>query len=226
MINLESRRDRHREMDRQLRSIGLSLDCRPIELFSAIRPADKGEFDSVGTRGCFMSHLGVLQRAVSGAYARILIFEDDLNFVAGFKERLAAAVAVLDNCPWDLFYGGYLLPDGVTFASGVQYVSPKQALVAAHFLALSARAVALAAPFLETLLSHKAGDPNGGPMHVDGAYSWLRQANPQLITRIAVPPLGYQRASRTDIHQLRWFDRFPITRHAVSVARIVKNFLR
>ena len=54
-------------------------------------------------------------------------------------------------------------------------------------------------------------------MHVDGAYSCFRAANPGCLT-VAVR-LGYQRRSRSDIAQNAWFDRVPIIRMAVSIAR-------
>jgi glycosyl transferase family 25 len=60
-------------------------------------------------------------------------------------------------------------------------------------------------------------------MHVDGAYFWLRRMYPQLTTRVAVPQLGYQRASRTDIHVLRWFDRLAGARQLTAAVRALKN---
>ena len=60
-------------------------------------------------------------------------------------------------------------------------------------------------------------------MHVDGAYCWFRHAHPHFRTLLAVPELGYQRSSRTDIHDLRWFDRVPVAREAVAWLRQWRN---
>ena len=38
-------------------------------------------------------------------------------------------------------------------------------------------------------------------MHVDGAYSTIRSRNPELITYLHSPPLGYQRSSELDIDE-------------------------
>ena len=62
-------------------------------------------------------------------------------------------------------------------------------------------------------------------MHVDGAYTWLRRNYPQLTTRLAVPQLAYQRASRTDVHALRWFDRLAGARQLTAAARVLRNFV-
>ena len=62
-------------------------------------------------------------------------------------------------------------------------------------------------------------------MHVDGAYNGLRRANPDFDTLLATPELGFQRASRTDIHALRWYDATPLVRNGVACMRWVKNLL-
>ena len=56
-------------------------------------------------------------------------------------------------------------------------------------------------------------------MHVDGAYSRFRADNPTMSVFVAIPELGYQRASRTDIHSLKWFDRTPVVRALVQSIR-------
>ncbi len=73
------------------------------------------------------------------------------------------------------------------------------------------------------LLTRKAGDPDGGPMHIDGAYSVYRKINPSVITLYAAPALGYQRSSRTDIHNLQWYDKTPLISSLVVLARKIKN---
>ena len=60
-------------------------------------------------------------------------------------------------------------------------------------------------------------------MHVDGAYSRFRHDHRDLETVIALPELGYQRASRTDIHALRWYDDWPFVRQGAAWIRKVKN---
>ncbi|MBC7483864.1 MAG: LPS biosynthesis glycosyltransferase, partial [Rhizobacter sp.] len=92
-----------------------------------------------------------------------------------------------------------------------------------HFIGFQGEAIAAAAAYLAAMLERPPGDPDGGPMHVDGAYSWFRRAHPEFQTVLAVPPLGYQRASRTDIHDLAWFDKLPVVRELVSAVRRARN---
>lgn len=93
-------------------------------------------------------------------------------------------------------------------------------------LALDACAIARLVPYLQAMLERPSGDPAGGPMHVDGAYSWFRRAHPDLRTVLATPPLGYQRPSRTDVHALRWFDRLPGLHRVAALLRRVRTGLR
>jgi hypothetical protein len=223
IINLPSRTDRLREMDAQLRIIGLGLDAPMIELFPALRPSVRGEFDSVGARGCFMSHMSVLKKAAEMVYERILILEDDVNFVPDFMNRLSLSVESLSNQHWNIFYGGYRLDDDSDLLPGIPDVAPDRDVKLTHFIAFQSPAIRTAAGHLETLVSRPGGDPRGGPMHVDGAYFWFRRMHPHFTTRVAVPQLGYQRASRTDIHALRWFDRLTGARQLTAAVRALKN---
>ena len=80
VINLAERADRREEMSEQLARVGLSFDDPSIELFEACRPQSAGDFPSIGARGCFLSHFGVIENAVSNGYDSILILEDDMDW--------------------------------------------------------------------------------------------------------------------------------------------------
>jgi hypothetical protein len=224
VINLVTREDRRREMADQLARIGLSFDSPQVRLFPAVRPESAGDFPSVGARGCFLSHLGILRQSASEGLERILIVEDDLNFVADFVPRAASLVPRLLGTRFEIFYGGYelgMIP-GAT-GDGYWMAEPAQAIQTTHFIGFHGEAIAAAAAYLAAMLERPAGDPDGGPMHVDGAYSWFRRSRPDLLTILALPQLGYQRASRTDIHELAWFDRLPVVRELVSAVRRARN---
>lgn len=226
IINLAARADRRAEMGEQLERIGLGLQFAKVRLFEAIRPNDAGGFPSVGARGCFMSHLGALRDATAAGFERILILEDDLNFSPDFMDRAPAIMARAAAADCAMFYGGYEIADalaGSGDAIGCTEIPPNVAVRTTHFLGIQAPAIEAAARYLNTMLSREPGHPDGGPMHVDGAYSWFRRANPQWRTFAAVPELGYQRASRTDIHNLRWFDKVPGIRNIVAGLRRTRN---
>lgn len=230
VLNLAERADRRREVEAQLRRFGLSLAAEPVRLFRAVRPADPGPFPSVGARGCFMSHLGMLREAVRDGVASVLILEDDLDFAPDAEVRLPALLRSLQQQDWALFYGGYELPEGTPggaapAGAGLHPIQPELPVRTTHFIALRGAAIAEAVRFLEAVAARAPGDPAGGPMHVDGAYTWFRRTYPDLRTWIAVPELGHQRQSRTDIHPLRWYDRWPAVRELAQWARRLRRGL-
>lgn len=227
VINLPARADRRQEIDRQLQRVGLSLKHQRVVLFPAVRPDAPGGFPTIGTRGCFLSHLGVLHMAQAKGMCNILILEDDCDFskeVAAMSPHLMAGLQQLD---WSFFYGGALNSfESQPAQLGLQTVQPNSALMGAHCFALRGDVIPQLTAYLEAMLKRPPGSPQGGPMHVDGAYSWFRKDHPELTTLIAVPELAFQRSSATDIHTRRWYDRWPLVRHATASVRKCKNWLQ
>jgi glycosyl transferase family 25 len=224
VINLSSRPDRRREMQTQLERIGLSLNAPDVVLFEAIKPVDPAGFPTLGARGCFMSHLAVLREARDKGLASVLILEDDLNFCDDFVAKFAAVAAGLACNSWGLWYGSYQLdaPPPGSVASCVR-ADPALAIGTSALLAVNGPQIAPLVQYLEAMLRRPAGDPAGGPMHIDGAYCWYRLAHPEAATWLATPPLGFQRSSRTDVHALRWFDRAGWAAVVVSALRRLQN---
>jgi len=227
IINLPSRTDRKREMQAQLTKIGLSPDHPQIEFFSAIRPDEAGEFPNIGTRGCFLSHLGVLKDAQRRGLKTILILEDDLDFSPDYLERIPGVLDSLAQSGWGVFYGGHQLfaPIDTMYNAELAIVPPGDAVQTAHFIGFQQPIITLLIDYLERILLRPGGDPEGGPMHVDGAYSWFRRQHPDVLTLLAVTELGHQRSSRTDIHELRWYDRWVGFRKLSETARKLKHWL-
>lgn len=228
VINLPTRQDRRHEIAFQLQSIGLELNKGNVMLFPAVRPDSPDGFPSVGARGCFLSHLGILRTALEDRLARILVLEDDLDFEPDFFSRAPGVIAAMKSTDWSLFYGGCRM-DAVArekISDGLIVVTPDDQIATTHFIGLTGEAIRLAVPYFESMLARPAGHPEGGPMHVDGAYNWLRRAHPDLKTLVATPELGHQRPSRTDIHDLKWFDSMPVVRNAASALRRLKRSFR
>ena len=219
VINLPYRTDRRREMGTQLARIGLGFDSPAVNLFPAVRPAAAGSFDSIGARGCFLSHLQVL-RAAAGS-GSVLVLEDDLDFAADIDRSLPLAMSALP-ATWGIFYGGCR----ATFeaeAAPLRRAMPAQELGESHFVAFNSHVVLPLVAYLEAILHRPAGHPEGGPMHIDGAYSIFRRNQPEIETYVAAPLLGRQRPSRTDIYGLLWFDRLPVLRQIAQVVRRVRR---
>lgn len=228
VINLPHRSDRKREIVDQLISAGIDVHDSNLIFFAANRPEDKGEFDSIGARGCFLSHLGVMKMAISHNAKRFLILEDDCNFSPGIQEQLELSHGYLQTEEWALFYGGTLavsgLRDGPT--PGLKLVPPPEGLLGSHCIGVQGQVAADIVAYMEAMLHRPGGHPDGGPMHVDGAYSWFRRAHGGLITVLAVPEVAYQRSSRTDIGQTRWFDRIPLLSMGITLIRRFKDRFR
>lgn len=221
VINLPYRTDRRREVEAQLRIVGLSFAHPGVTLFAACRPEDPGDWPGVGVRGCFMSHLGVLTDAVEAGRDRILILEDDFDWSAAFLRHGHETLDALAELDWRFLHGGHVR-EGDRAPEAVA-VAPETSLTLTHFIALAGGAVAEAQSWLSEVSRRAAGDPRGGPMHVDGAYSWLRRADPNMAAYTFAPAIGAQRASRTDIHAQRWYDSNPVTARLASFYRAARN---
>jgi glycosyl transferase, family 25 len=182
-------------------------------------------FPTLGARGCFLSHLGVLEDSIRNGLRSVLIFEDDMNFIEDFLERSARLESELKNIEYGFFYGGhnFVTPPSVVGDRGWVFVEPASQVGLSHFIGLKGDAISSAANYLRAMLSRVAGDAAGGPMHVDGAYNWFRRAYPQYGTIAAIPEICYQRASRTDIHDLVWFDKMPFIRDLIAFIRRRRN---
>jgi glycosyl transferase, family 25 len=205
IINLPSRTDRRLEMEDQFSKIGVQIDGKRVRFFPAIRPDGPADFPTLGTRGCFMSHLAALTHARDRGVGNVLLLEDDCNFVGNFNRRIAILHGTLPKSAWSFFYGGALNTiEPNRLQNG--WLDSAQAVVGAHFLAVNNTVLPELVAYLEVMIERPAGDPSGGPMHVDGAYSWFRAAHQQCTTYLALPDLAYQRSSATDIHQRKWYE--------------------
>ena len=198
IINLPERRDRRREMERELASVGLADDPR-VSFFPAIRPVDAGSFTSIGARGVYHSQLAILREAAE-ANRSVLILEDDCDFIPAARDFDFGS-------GWDIFYGGYYATSPGDLA--------QSDIVGAHMMGFTAKAATEICAYLDTLEFEGIHPP------IDAAYVWFRRARPDVPTRFAVPPLANQRPSRSDIADLRLYDRVPVLRSAINLARQV-----
>lgn len=237
IINLASRQDRLLEMQAELNKIGVDFNHPKIHVFTAIKPESHDGWPTAGTKGCYLSHLGVLKDAQDHHYQRILILEDDVSFTQYFDILMGETITQLKNYPWDIFYGGYRVEAPVqeaiidayqhsqSLSKNLFLSLPETEIFCLHCVALTGPTIAKLVDYLEKIMAKPMGDPTGGRMHVDGAYNWFRKEHSHIATLLAYPQLAHQRSSRTDIHDLKWFDTLPIFKSAASAARKVKNMV-
>ena len=96
-INLNSRDDRRKEIENELKGMNLSF-----ERFDAIR------HETIGLVGCSKSHQGVYKLAKERGYKNVLIFEDDFQFIVS-KEELEKNITDFfeKDIPYDMLFLSY-----------------------------------------------------------------------------------------------------------------------
>lgn len=223
IISLADRHDRRKDVFNTLRRLGLTVGGHSCAFFDAVRPSDPDGFPSIGARGCFMSHLEVLRAARTDGVEALLILEDDVEFSRSEVARMSATLAALAAQSWDIFYGG---SPATPRSAPLTDVPPTEGVQQTHFIAFSKRAIDMLVPYLEAMLNREPGSPDGGPMHVDGAYSWFRQQHPDIRAYAATPHIAHQRSSRTDIDVLGSTDTNAVLQPFLQVARTIKNAIR
>jgi Glycosyltransferase family 25 (LPS biosynthesis protein) len=237
VVNLPERTDRRRTIALELAKAGLPLTPNQIEIFPAIRPESAGEFPNIGARGCFLSHLAILKQAKQDCLSNILIVEDDLVISELFKQQEDALINQLQQTDWGFVYFGHSLKleslkhQPLEFANKLAAANSKvrlqpcsESFQTTHFYGVNGTVIDRLIGFLEEVQRRPAGHPDGGPMHVDGAYNHFREQNPDVLTLLAFPNLGTQQNSRSDITP-SWRDRAPLVRDLVGVARLGKVWL-
>ncbi|HUQ38274.1 MAG TPA: glycosyltransferase family 25 protein [Aestuariivirga sp.] len=219
VINLAKRTDRRNET-----KIELLRNGSPKAIFySAFEPVNAGKFRSIGEHGCFISHFTLLKECIG--CKNVLIMEDDVHFAANFGARSHLVDGLDAN--WDIFYAGYRRKNTVPrWKEGdLVKIDNSNDLIGTHCYAVNGGAVQKLVQAYETFMSRDPGHPSGGPMSIDGAMNVARRQL-RLHTFVATPPLAFQRSSRTDVGERRWFDEAPRLTGAVQLARQLKNKLR
>lgn len=223
VINLRARTDRRRDVEVMFDRVGLTDWRERVEFFPAVRPDSAGGFATLGARGCFLSHLGILRRVAEKRGANVLIMEDDLEIDPRIVASTGPIIETLGREAWGFAYLGHILGDD---PEGAAPLAPYRGMIqTTHFVAVSASVVPRVVDYLEQLLRRPAGHPEGGPMDVDGAYSCFRVLHPDVMTLVARPSLGSQRASSSDAHPI-WIDRVPGARHLTNTIRALKRRLK
>ncbi len=223
VINLPERADRRRAIARELEGAGMPLQPGRVEIFPGIRPDSSAPFTSRGERGCFLSHLELLKRARAENLESVLVLEDDVIFSPRLKNEMDGILRQLHEEKWDSVYFGHSETVGETGrVKLVRHAGPR---TGTFFYGLKRDLIPRLIGFLEEVMTRPKGHPDGGPMHVDGAYWFYRDRHPEVVTLLAAPSLVVVKSSRSDVGP-KWFDGLPGLRQAASAARRVKAFLQ
>ena len=220
VINLPNRVDRRKAMVKELENAGMPFTSGKVELFAAIRPESPGSFQSIGFRGCFLSHLSVLKQARADGLNNVLIMEDDLELRKDFKQYEDIILKELIAREWDIVHFGYCYDKpSVSEAINLPILQPFSGeLMCTTFYAVNQRVLDQLINFFEVLLQRPAGHPKGGPMSLDGAFNVFKWQHPNIARLIAVPSFGDQRSSKSDISS-QWYNDLPILGFLTGLAR-------
>lgn len=225
IINLKSREDRRREVISEFARLGLAIDGRKIRFHDASRFGSADPFPSVGAKGCFYSHLAVLEEAKLNGFENVLILEDDCDFTGSIEDTLACALNALREEDWALFFGGHEeLACDQSDPAPIQRFRPGSWVQGTHFIAVRRKAIELIVPFLHDEIDKLAS--GGGSRGIDAAYCHFGLRFTDLHYFAAWPKLAYQRPSRTDIANPSMFDRLPIMKLFTAPARQLKRYLK
>jgi len=220
IINLASRTDRRRETETEFTGLGHAIDGNRTAFFDAIAPQTANGFPNAAVRGCFLSHLAVLEEAHSAGAAHVLVLEDDIAFVRDIEALGAEAVRQLDGLDWDIAYFGHAQGSRPGAPTWLPVTGPMQH---AHFYAVSRKALSRMIEFLHIVHDRKPGHPAGGPMHYDGALTTFIEQNPDIQAVYISRNLGYQRPSRTDLHPVSLLDRHVLLAPVRFLYRTIKR---
>jgi len=230
LINLPERLDRLKSTKAQLIRVGWDIGPGGIEIFPALRFANRAGFPSVGSRGCFYSHLECLEQAYAEGRHSVLILEDDIALSPALPRLTSSIVSRLQTLQWDFVYFGHYGTGDVPVArrnteeNELRLDLWMEGIFTTHFYGVSARILPRLIAHLRKLAYGPPGDQEAGPMPLDGAYNIFRRKNADVRCVIAHPRMGWQASFRSDIapHLL---DRWTVLRPVNSILRELTNRL-
>jgi GR25 family glycosyltransferase involved in LPS biosynthesis len=100
ILTLKEYTNRHLHFKEQFKNAGIES----VKVIYGLKVLFKGCFKNTASRGITLTHLKVQKRALKELPAHVVIFEDDIEFVPNFKEKVEPILADLLKQDWDLFY--------------------------------------------------------------------------------------------------------------------------
>jgi glycosyl transferase family 25 len=224
IIHLPERTDRFRALGAELARIGIDIRGSKVTIPDAPKPADANGFPSRGVYGNFLSHLGILEAALRDGLESVWVLEDDAIFSRRFPREAKVLVAALRAQPWDLCFLGHSL--GRELGGMPRGLVPyHDRLYWSHCYAVHKRVLPRLVEYFKETMTNPAGDPRGGRLYIDAAYTLFRRLNPDVVTLVANPVLSAQRGSQSSLGHAHWYDRGALLRLPIVLARNLRDEL-
>ncbi len=195
LISMKIRVERRQRIDHSLARYGLSLEKLEVEVFDGLVFDEPNGFPSKGVRGCFTSHMTLMQECAASGKS-MLVLEDDIDFDFGRIAAFRKIVPDLQADDWDLVYLGYVMPET---RGPLRLERYSGGTIGGHFYGVKPDFARAVADYMLSCTTRPPGDPIGGPMYRDASFSMFRGRNPEWVTKLAMPSLGGQSSSRSDL---------------------------
>jgi glycosyl transferase, family 25 len=206
IIHLPERKDRYRAMRRELAGIGIDIRSPKVSMPAPPMPADPNGFPSRGVYGNFLSHLEIIEKAYSDGANSVLVLEDDAMFSKAFNANQSKIAKCLRARKWDQVFIGHSIAQKLpTSPSGL--VRFQGDFFWAHCYAVHRQVMPRLIAYMRSTIEREAGDPLGGKLYIDGAYSLFRQFNRDMICLLTSPRLSIQKGSASSLNRTSWYDR-------------------
>jgi glycosyl transferase family 25 len=222
IVHLRARTDRYHALVCELRRMGIEITNKKVSIPDAPMPADANSFPGKGMYGSFLSHLDILQSARKNDLQSVWVLEDDAIFSRRFVREQHKIVEFLSRNEWDICYFGHTLTDELR-SLPLGFPRYSGAFYWAHCYAVHARILPRLITYIEETIERPRGDPRGGKMYIDAAYTLFRKFNPDVVTLVANPVLSLQRGSQSSLGEGYWYDRNALARPAVRLARLMRD---
>ncbi|WP_371325083.1 hypothetical protein VX159_06085 [Dechloromonas sp. ZY10] len=201
ILNLSSGTKPRERAASELAAHGLEIDDRQVRWVTPPSPGSADGFPDIDARHRFEAHLTIIDEAIAANLASVLICEAQLHLDPRTDAPGLNLLWPLCTEEWDFTYLGHdePLPDS---GQPPRWGSTRQELASTVCYALSRRIM----PALREYLVHsRAGGSTACCLPLDAAYSAFRQAHPECLTLIAMPPL----VTPTPSHGIwpRWLSR-------------------
>ena len=221
IVNMAIREDRRRETEDEFAANSFPINTDSVGFFEAITPEEADEFPNRGAKGCFMSHLTILQDAEARGLNNVLLLEDDLSFSKHVVEYTEVALGALKDMDWDIVYFGHAIKND---PDTTEWKEVTGRMLTSHFYAVNGKTISRLTEFLKQMSERPCGHPEGGPMHYDGALSTFMSQNDDIKGYYFSKNLGYQRPSKTNIHEPSAVDTNIFLKPLIGMYRKFKQF--